>query len=427
MTSPLLAVAMIVKNEAKNLPGCLEALAALGSLIGEVVVYDTGSIDGTPEVARAAGARVELGSWDGDFARARNAATALTRARWVLIVDADERVTGDAVRLRAVLEGRSSEVPDFARVDALVMSMVNITADGSEMYAAPQVRFFRPDRAGYQGKLHERVERHDGTALQWIELGRDVVQLRHYGYSDPEVVRNKARRNLELATTAVDGLSGVDADPGDLARALYHRGRTLLSAGRLIAAAEDLQAMRRLPVDDRQVPERTWGTDVLAQLLFGLGRPDEVLPLVAELRGAGVDQRYCSWLAARVHLAGERYPEALELLRTVDGLIDSVGRVLDLGPVIEAQLIAAGRAGEVDEAAACCIRLMAGYGQVEGYGSLLLTLWGARPAAWLADLLIGADQGHLAVVAGELAGCQAPGPQIALALMGAPTSRSSNV
>ena len=80
-------------------------------------------------------------------------------------------------------------------------------------------------------------------------------------------------------------------------------------------------------------------------------------------------------------------------------------------------MIAAGRVGEADEAAACCIRLMAGFGRTDGLGSLLITLWAGRPAAWLVELLTGADAGHLASVAAELAQCEAPGPEVAAALL----------
>ena len=411
MTRPLLAAALIVKDEAENLPGCLEALAALDDLITQVVVYDTGSSDGTPELARAAGARVEPGGWDGDFARARNAAVALTDATWVLIVDADERVLADTDRLRAVLTGRHRVGPPIARVDALVLPLVTVAADGSQVYAAPQIRIFRPNRAGYVGRLHERVERRDGRSLNYVELDRDVVHLRHLGYADPVVVQRKARRNLELATTVVESVSAaVHPDPADLVRALYHRGRTLVSAGRILAAVEDLQAMRALSVE---LPERTWGTDVLAQIMIDLGRAEEVPALVDDLRAAGVREAYCAWLTARAHLLRDRYAEALPLLRTVDTLVDSVGRVLDLTPVVEAHLIAAGRIGEVDEATACCIRLMAGCGRVAGYGPLLLTLWGERPVDWLVELLVGTGETHLNALAEELAGCRAPGPQIA--------------
>jgi hypothetical protein len=212
-------------------------------------------------------------------------------------------------------------------------------------------------------------------------------------------------------------MEASDRDPGELVRALYHRGRTLLSAGRVQEAVDDLQAMRALQT---HTPERIWGTDVLAQILLGLGRPAEVDDLLDDLRVADVNEPYCAWLQARAHATRGEHAEALSLLRTVDRLVDSAGRVLDFASVVEAQLISAGRVGNVDEASACCIRLMAGYGRIQGYGSLLVTLWGARPPAWLAELLTGADHGHLPRIAAELAGCASPGPEISAILTGGP-------
>jgi hypothetical protein len=410
MTASLLAAALIVKDEAQTLPGCLEALAELADAIDQVVVYDTGSVDGTQDLARRRGARVHDGYWDGDFARARNAAIELADARWVLIVDADERVKADVDRLRTVLE---AGLRSPTAVDALVVPLVNQAPDGSELYAAPQIRVFRPDRAHYVGRLHERVEprRPGARRLRLSEQARDVVHVRHIGYSDAQVVHAKALRNLELVDADLAAvLSSPDPDQEQLARVLYHRGRTLLSAGRVSPAVDDLQRLRRLSTSAR---ERVWGSDFLAQTLLETGRPEEAEIVVAELRSAGVDARYCDWLTAQGLLAHQRFSEALELLRGVDTLVDSAGRVLDLAPVVHARMVAAGRVGEVDEAAACCIRLMAGYGHVTGLGPLLLTLWGSRPAPWLAELLAGADGGHLPAVAAELRGCRAPGPEVA--------------
>src|SRR5450755_802670 len=187
MVTPLLAAALIVRDEAAALPGCLEALQSLSGLIEQVVVYDTGSSDDTPGLARAAGAVVELGHWDDDFSRARNAAIAMTPARWVVMVDADERLEADPERLRGVLEAglrRGSEV------DALVIPLINIAPDGTELYAAPLVRLFRTDRAHFAGRLHERVEplRPGARPLRLGEPARDLVAIRHFGYMDASVM-----------------------------------------------------------------------------------------------------------------------------------------------------------------------------------------------------------------------------------------------
>ena len=412
MTLPLLEAALIVKDEAADLPGCLAALDGLRPLLHRVVVLDTGSTDGTVELARAAGAHVIEGGWEGDFSRARNVALAAVPARWVLIVDADERVRADVGRLEAALD-------DALRHggEAVVVPLVNLGPDGGELYAAPQIRIFRPDRAHYAGRLHERVEarRRGGRPLALASQPRDVVHVRHLGYAAPEVVAAKAARNLALVDEDLAAARVAPDDPLALARALYHRGRTLVTAGQVLTAVTDLEQLRALPPGP---PVRVWGGDVLAQLLLALGRWDDLAEVIEQLRAEGVDGRWCDWLLAQSYLTRERFAEALPLLRGVDRLVDAVGRDHDLAPAVQAQLIAAGRVGEVDEAAACCIRLMAGMGRVDGLGPLLLTLWGARPAGWLAELLTGADAaGHLARVAEELRRCPAPGPEVAAALL----------
>ena len=96
----LLGASLIVRDEAGALPACL---AALAGWVDEIVVYDTGSVDDSVEVARRAGATVIRGDWQDDFAAARNAALTHGSSSWVLVVDADERAVADPVALRRLL------------------------------------------------------------------------------------------------------------------------------------------------------------------------------------------------------------------------------------------------------------------------------------------------------------------------------------
>ncbi len=50
-----ISLCMIVKNEEKTLPRCLSSIA---HLVDELIIVDTGSEDGTKEVARPIGAKV---------------------------------------------------------------------------------------------------------------------------------------------------------------------------------------------------------------------------------------------------------------------------------------------------------------------------------------------------------------------------------
>jgi glycosyltransferase involved in cell wall biosynthesis len=85
------SVLVPVKNEAANLRDCLASV----SFAKEIVVVDSESTDGTQAIAEAAGARVVQFVWNGQFPRKKNWALENIpwQHEWVLIVDADERIT----------------------------------------------------------------------------------------------------------------------------------------------------------------------------------------------------------------------------------------------------------------------------------------------------------------------------------------------
>ena len=85
------SVIVPVRNEEVNLPGCLESLRGFD----DVVVVDSGSTDGTREIAGRFGRPVIEFTWNGRFPKKRNWALEHggLRREWVLFLDADERVT----------------------------------------------------------------------------------------------------------------------------------------------------------------------------------------------------------------------------------------------------------------------------------------------------------------------------------------------
>jgi glycosyltransferase involved in cell wall biosynthesis len=86
-----LSVLIPVKNEAANLRDCLASV----SFADEIVVVDSASTDGTQEIAASAGARLMQFAWNGKFPRKKNWALENISLghEWVLIIDADERIT----------------------------------------------------------------------------------------------------------------------------------------------------------------------------------------------------------------------------------------------------------------------------------------------------------------------------------------------
>lgn len=88
-----LSVYYITLNEEERLP---ESLASVRGWVDEIIVVDSGSTDGTVDMAEQFGARVVYREWEG-FASQKAFAASLCRNDWVLDLDADEVLSDELV------------------------------------------------------------------------------------------------------------------------------------------------------------------------------------------------------------------------------------------------------------------------------------------------------------------------------------------
>lgn len=262
-TAPLLSACMIVKDEQDNLPSCLEALRGL---VDEIVIYDTGSSDDTVRLAREAGATVLEGYWDDDFGRARNAALEACTGRWVLHVDADELVEGDAAVVRA-------ELKSLSNADAMTVNIGNVGDDGEVGVWHNATRLFRRGRARWAGRLHEQIVAVDGGELSGCA---SALKLRHTGYTSKAVTaHNKMERNLRVAEQTLREQGQDDA------YALVNLARSLTGVGRPQDALEHFsRALEKNP----SVGVRRQALRFGIETLLDLGRPAEALEWMPQLR-----------------------------------------------------------------------------------------------------------------------------------------------
>jgi glycosyltransferase involved in cell wall biosynthesis len=207
-----LSFCTIVKNEERNLARCLDSVR---DLAGELIVVDTGSTDGTLEVAAGYGARVAAFDFTRvDFAAARNHAIAHASGRWILMLDADESLDGASART----------IEDLVALDenaGYFLERHNHATDAASPTVDYVVRLFpnRPDYR-YHGRVHETI---DASILAGGgRLRKSEIRIDHNFAADREARRRKNHWYIEILKEE------IAADPGDWSRldflaAEYHQ------------------------------------------------------------------------------------------------------------------------------------------------------------------------------------------------------------
>ncbi|MFL5814541.1 MAG: glycosyltransferase family 2 protein [Bdellovibrionia bacterium] len=89
-TMPPITVTIITLNERDNITRAIESV----KWADEIIVVDSGSTDGTVEIAQKLGARVVHNPWPG-YGKQKNFAQSLATHDWILNVDGDEMVPED--------------------------------------------------------------------------------------------------------------------------------------------------------------------------------------------------------------------------------------------------------------------------------------------------------------------------------------------
>jgi glycosyltransferase involved in cell wall biosynthesis len=87
MQRPSISLAMIVKNEEHNLEALFKSIEGC---FDEIHITDTGSTDGTVELAKKLGAVVHHFEWVNDFSKARNASFSHVTTDFVMWMDGDD-------------------------------------------------------------------------------------------------------------------------------------------------------------------------------------------------------------------------------------------------------------------------------------------------------------------------------------------------
>lgn len=229
-----ISVLIPAKNEAANLRACIES----ARFADEIVVVDSGSTDGTQEIARSLGATVIDFRWDGRFPKKKNWALAHVpwKHEWVFILDADERITPElADELRATVAA--------PRHDGYYVNRRFWFLDGWLMhcgyYPSWNLRFFRHRVGRYEqftGVDDTRSgdnEVHEHVVLQG-SVGHLRHEMEHYAFPTIEVWVEKHNRysNWEARLLLADSTE-IESTRSALDGALARKRKIKLLASRL--------------------------------------------------------------------------------------------------------------------------------------------------------------------------------------------------
>lgn len=184
---------MIVKNEESNIQ---RALQWGQGIVWEQIVVDTGSTDRTVALAESMGARVYHFPWIDDFAAAKNHAIEKAQGDWIAFLDADEYFAQEEAQKLANL----LEKLEGTETDAVMVSVVNLMADGTVGTVGAQIRAFRNrPEVRYRRRVHEQLVAENGTQPLHLLDATGSLSLLHSGYSGEGYAQKKAAgRNFYL-------------------------------------------------------------------------------------------------------------------------------------------------------------------------------------------------------------------------------------
>jgi len=197
-----ISVAIIVQDEADRLPDAIRSVA----FADEIVVLDSGSTDGTLEIAEALGAKVIRTDWPG-FVAQKNRAIAETSHPWIFALDADERVS--PALARAIQDAVATATGEAGfKVSRLSWWMGAPLRHGA-WYPDRKIRLFRRDQGRWQG-----TEPHDLLVVAG-RVGALTGDLHHHPYRN--LGEHLATINRYTAVASAElRKAGVRARPWDL-------------------------------------------------------------------------------------------------------------------------------------------------------------------------------------------------------------------
>lgn len=302
MNRPTLSICMIVKNEESNLPECLDYVKKFAD---EVIIVDTGSIDQTVPIAKEYGVKLFHYAWNHDFAEARNVSIGYTNCDWMLILDADERITADNAE-------RIKDAICDTEIDAYLVKLSSIISKGKSVHEVKQItksyRLFRNFKGiSFSGQVHEEISE-SLTKINANTKLSDIV-IDHLGYAkDENAFQRKQQRNLELLKLQ------IEKEPENW-YALYNIGQAYMLSGLFSEARRYL--LKAIRTDTNLHSHTPTIYTNIGECLFKEGDYDEAIAYCKKSICLEPDQIVGYLILSRIYFAKKEYNMAIGPLEKI--------------------------------------------------------------------------------------------------------------
>jgi len=191
MKRPLISVVVNTLNEEKNLPRCLDSVKDLAD---EIVVVDMYSNDKTAEIARQYQASLFFHKKTGYVEPARNFAINKAKGRWILILDADEKIYRNlSRRLKKIAQKET-------RFDCVLIPRKNIIfgkwMKNSRWWPDYLPRFFKKGKINWPKQIHKQPDL-SGRMIYTLP-DSEKFSIVHYNYDGLEQFLRRGEKYAQV-------------------------------------------------------------------------------------------------------------------------------------------------------------------------------------------------------------------------------------
>lgn len=282
----MLTIALIVKNEAHQIPRLFKEFALLDP---HWLFLDTGSTDKTIDTVVKEGGKILHTKWNDDFSAARNEVLEQVTTPWVMMIDADYSIRQeDLTKLHHFLQNHHQD-----------LDLIETRSEFNGACAIHPRLWKTAHQLRYRYPVHEYLEVPEGLSLGFCDVvlsateesdyhksrERYVQIMEDFLHDHPEDLRMLFYMIADLfflqdfsrlAVTVQQYLELNPPDEEEVARVLVFMGRALRSLGQLEKAKNMLSAARDLH------PQNNESLLVLGDICYQEGLYEEALQMYQE-------------------------------------------------------------------------------------------------------------------------------------------------